>query len=441
MSRRTRDELAFANDVKAALREPASHSGWTFIIIVAGLLAVAIAWANWAILDEVTTGDGRVISSSKLQVVQSPDGGVVRGLFVKDGDVVEKGQLLLKLDETEAAARLGELHQRRLYLEAQTTRLKAEASASESLEFDPALVASAPRAVQAERQAFTARQDRIRSESEILRRQLLQKEQERLEMAAQREKLAASLQLMNRELDLTKKMAKNGAVPEIELIRLQRQVADMQGELSVLDATAPRTDFAIEEAKEKLASTHSVFVALAREDLTKVTGELNILEQSVIAAEQRVRQTELRAPAKGIVNRLSVTSIGAVVRPGVDIVEIVPVEDNLLVEVKIGPRNIGFIRKDQSARVKLTAFDYLQYGVLTGKVDWVSADTLTDPENQPYYRVIVRTDESSIIRTGETMRAIPGMVANVDILTGRKSVLQYLLTPVLRARDEAMRER
>ncbi|WP_119274323.1 HlyD family type I secretion periplasmic adaptor subunit [Taklimakanibacter deserti] len=441
MTKRRLDDLAFANDVKAALRESTSHSGWTFIVILAVLMAMAIVWANWAILDEVTTGDGKVISSSKLQVVQSPDGGIVRGLYVKDGDVVEKDQLLLKLDETEAASRLGELHQRRLYLEAQTTRLRAEASASDTLEFSAELTKSAPNAVQAERQAFAARQEKIRNEVEILRRQLLQKEQERLEMGAQRDKLAGALELINRELAMTRKLAKNGAVPEIELIRLERQVGDMQGELAVLDATQPRAEFAIEEAKEKLASNRSVFVASAREDLAKAIGELNILEQSVMAAEQRVRQTELRAPAKGIVNRLSVTSLGAVVRPGFDIVEIVPIEDNLLVEVKIGPRNIGFIRKDQPARVKLTAFDYLQYGALSGKVEWISADTVTDPENNPYYRVIVKTDENSITKMGETMRAIPGMVANVDIMTGRKSVLQYLLTPVLRTRDEAMRER
>jgi len=441
MTAKNHDALAFANDVRAALKESASHSGWTFIAIVAGLLASAILWANFAILDEVTTGDGKIISSSKLQIVQSPDGGIVRGIHVSDGDVVEKDQLLLKLDETEAAARLGELLQRRLYLEAQTARLQAEAKGSDSIDFDAELAKSAPTAVLAERQAFAARQEKIRSETEILRRQLLQKEQERLEMTAQREKLASSLELINRELSMTRKLAKNGAIPEIELIRLERQVGDVQGEISVLDATLPRADFAIEEAKEKLASSRSVLVASAREDLAKTTGELNILEQSVIAARQRVKQTELRAPAKGIVNRLSVTSLGAVVQPGFAIVEIVPIEDNLVVEVRIGPRNIGFIRKDQPARIKLTAFDYLQYGALDGKVEWVSADTLTDPENQPYYRVLVKTDTNTITRAGDAMRAIPGMVANVDILTGRKSVLQYLLRPVLRTRDEAMRER
>jgi adhesin transport system membrane fusion protein len=441
MTRKAPDELAFANDVKAALRESASHSGWTFIMILAGLMTVGIAWANWAVLDEVTTGEGKVISSSKLQVVQAADGGIVRGIFVNDGDVVDKDQLLLQLDQTEAASRLGELHQRRLSLQAQATRLSAEANGSDGLEFAADLIKAAPDAVQAERQAFAARQEKNRNEVGILRRQLSQKEQERLEMIAQRDKLTASLELINRELDMTRKLAKNGAVPEIELIRLERQVGDMQGELSVTEATLPHADFAIEEANEKLASNRSVFLASVREDLAKTIGELSILEQTIVAAEQRVKQTELRAPAKGIVNRLSITSLGAVVRPGVDIVEIVPIEENFLVEVKIGPRNIGFIRKDQPARVKLTAFDYLQYGAMTGKVEWVSADTVADPDNNPFYRVLVKTDKNSITHAGQTMRAIPGMVANVDIMTGRKSVLQYLLTPVLRTRDEAFRER
>ncbi len=436
-----KDELAFANNMRAISGQTPSELGWLYLLILSNLILAAGLWAHWAVLDEVTTGEGKVVPTSRLQVVQAWDGGVVRTIHVRDGDLVDKGQILLTLDDRDARSRLGELQQRRLALHVQVIRLSAEADDKTEIVFPLELRNAAPEIVAAEKNSFQARQEEFRQDMEELRSEVLQKQQEQLELKAQRNKLTGSLELMSRELELGRKLGKSGAIPEVELIRLERQSVDARGELAVLEASLPRASLAIERAQAKLASGRNAIKAAAREDLVKSIGELGILEQSINAVELRVNRTDLRAPARGIVNRLSVTSIGAVVQPGSSVVEIVPAEDNLLIEVKVGPRDIGFIRKGQSARVKLTAFDYLQYGWFEGSVERIAADTLVDQDNHPYYLVMVKTKESTITRNGQSIRVIPGMVASVDILTGQKSVLQYLISPVLRTRDEALRER
>ena len=436
-----KDELAFANNMRAVSSQTPSELGWVYLLILSILVLAAGLWAHLAVLDEVTTGEGKVVPTSRLQVVQAWDGGVVRTIHVRDGDLVDKGQILLTLDDRDARSRLGELQQRRLALQVQVIRLSAEADDKTKIVFPVELQNAAQKIVVAEMNSFQARQEKFQQDMEELRGEVLQKQQEKLELEAQRNKLGGSLALMSRELALGRKLGESGAIPEVELIRLERQYVDARGELAVLEASLPRASLAIERAQAKLASGRNAIKAAAREDLVKSIGELDILEQSIKAVELRVNRTDLRAPARGIVNRLSVTSIGAVVQPGSSVVEIVPAEDNLLIEVKVGPRDIGFIRKGQSARVKLTAFDYLQYGWFEGNVERIGTDTLVDQDNHPYYLVMVKTKESAITRNGQSIRVIPGMVASVDILTGQKSVLQYLISPVLRTRDAALRER
>jgi adhesin transport system membrane fusion protein len=436
-----KDELVLANNMRAVSGRTPSELGWFYLLMLSSFILAAGLWAHWAVLDEVTTGEGKVVPTSRLQVVQALDGGVVRTIYVHDGDLVDKGQILLTLDDRDARSRLGELQQRRLALRAQVVRLSAEANNDTEIKFPQELEDIAPDIVAAEKNSFQARRDKFEQDMQDLHSELLQKQQELLELTAQQNKLTDSLKLMGQELELVSKLRKSGAIPEIDLIRLERQVVDARGELAVIEASLPRASIVVEQAQAKQASGRNTIKAAVREDLVKSIGELSILEQSINAVELRVNRTDLRAPARGIVNRLSVTSIGAVIQPGSSVVEIVPADDKLLIEVKVGPRDIGFIRKGQFARVKLTAFDYLQYGWFEGSVDRIGADTLVDQDNHPYFLVTVKTRENTITRNGQSVRAIPGMVASVDIVTGQKSVLQYLVSPVLRTRDEALRER
>jgi adhesin transport system membrane fusion protein len=246
---------------------------------------------------------------------------------------------------------------------------------------------------------------------------------------------------LRREVEAARRLAKSDAVPEIELLRLERQLIESEGDLAVLAATIPRARAAIEEARNKVSYAHSRTTSEAHEELAKRLADLAVVEETLRSAEDRVARTSVKAPVRGIVNRLGVTTIGAVAQPGFELAEIVPLEDSLRVEAKIAPRDVAFIHPGQVARVKLTAYEYLVYGPLEGTVERISADSFTDDRDRTFYRVTVRTDQNHLEKDGVLHPILPGMVASVDILTGRKSVLKYLMNPILRARDESMRER
>ncbi|MEZ5877822.1 MAG: HlyD family type I secretion periplasmic adaptor subunit [Tepidamorphaceae bacterium] len=436
-----REDFAYANDVRAAMKARRGDSAWLQLVVIGGLIAAAVAWAHIAVVEEVTTGQGRVIPSSQVQVVQTLEGGIVRAINVSEGDIVEAGQVLIEVDDTSLASRLGELRSRKNAIEAEIIRLTAEAHGEEDLAFPPELVEAAPREVAAQQEAFRARRTKLRGEREILKQQLLQREQELTELQATQAKLKATLAPLERELELTRKLATRGVVPEVDLLRLERQYAEASGELAVLEAALPRAEAAITESRTRLDSVESVFRADARERLAKSISDRSVLEESEIAAADLVRRTQLAAPVRGIVNKINVSSIGAVVQPAVDIVEIVPLDDALLIEARIRPQDVAFIHPGQDASIKLTAYDYSVYGDLAGKVERIGADTQTDDRGNPFYRVILRTDEGGITRNGHKLDIIPGMVASVDIQTGSKTVWDYVMKPVLKIRNEALRER
>jgi len=435
------DHLDFANDVRAAIESRAPRTAWMQLIAIVIFLAIAALWAHWATLDEVTSGEGRVIPSSKLQVVQTLDGGIVTEVFVREGDMVEPGELLLRIDDTDVAAKLGELTQKQMALKAQIARFEAEASGAEAMKDAPDIAKFAPIAFRAEQETFAARRAKLAQDKSMLVSQQLQREQELAEYEAQHGKLVESMELLQREVDATRKLVKSGAVPEIEFLRLQRQMVDAKGEVAVLQASIPKARAAVEEARAKVAFADSTMRSEAHEELGKALADLAIVEESLRSAQNRVVRTSVKAPVRGIVNRLGFTTIGAVVQPGFDLVEIVPIDDTLRVEVEIGPRDVAFIAPDQTARIRLTAYDYQLYGILEGKVERISADTFTDQKERTFYKVLVQTSQNFIENDGKRYPILPGMVANVDILTGQKSVLDYVLSPILTIGHESMRER
>ena len=240
---------------------------------------------------------------------------------------------------------------------------------------------------------------------------------------------------------ITRRLHNDRVVPEIELLRQERQMAELNGQIDVNAASITRAEGAVREAESRRDAAMATFRASAEEDLTKTRADLAVLDEGFRAAQDRVRRTELRAPVRGVINRVHVTTIGAVVQPAATLIDIVPLDDSLLVEAQIRPQDIGFIRPQQPAVVKITAYDSAIFGKLEGKVERISADTTTDPRGEPFYRVIVRTDKSNLDRSGDSLPIIPGMIAQVEILTGRKSVLSYLLKPARLLRDEALKER
>ncbi len=405
----------------------------TLIVVV----AVFIVLAAVTQVDEITRGEGRVIPSRQLQVLQSLDGGIVSSIAVQEGQVVEAGQLLLQIDSTRFVSSAREGQAQIIALLAKAARLRALAEGRPFVP-PPEAVKEEPGIVEEERRLYEARASELDAQLSIARQQLAQRQQELTEVRAKRDQAEQAFELASRELAVTKPLISSGAVSEVELLRLERDVARFRGERDMATAQISRVQAAITEASRKIQEVELNFRNEARKELAETLGRLNALSETTVGLEDKVKHSSIRSPVKGTVKRLLVNTVGGVVQPGRDIVEIVPLEDALLLEAKIAPKDIAFLHPGQKAIVKFTAYDFAIYGALTGQVEQIGADSVADDKGNTYYVVRVRTDKSSL---GENLPIIPGMVAEVDIVTGQKSILSYLLKPVLRAKQAALTER
>ena len=423
----------------ADLHGPRGFTHLLLLIIVA-FFALFFTWASWATLDEVTRGEGKVIPSSQLQVVQNLEGGIVAAIEAHEGDVVEPGQVLLRIDNVRAASELRENRQRYLALLGALARLHAEVEDT-AISFPPAVLADAPEVAANERHLYDARQQDLQSELAILRSQADQRGQELTELRTHLEQLTRSLALAQQELDITAPLAANRVVSKIDLLRLQRQVNDLEGELDAARLAVPRVESAVGEAHRRIDERQLKFRADAQRELNTTQAEATPLAEVIKAATDRVQRTEVRSPVRGTIKRLLVNTVGGVIQPGQNLVEIVPLEDNLLIEAKVRPADIGFLHPGQAAMVKVTAYDFSIYGGLKGVVEDISADTISDDKGESFYRVRVRTHDTALEKAGQPLPITPGMTTQVDILTGQKTVMDYLLKPILKAKQRALRER
>lgn len=413
--------------------------------VLAAFLGTFLIWSYFATVDEVSRGEGKVVPSSKTQVVQSLEGGIAKEIYVRQGQPIRKGQTLMLLDDTGFSASMGELSAKQNSLRAQIIRLQQEVSGAQPQvlpEFPANLRADAPEVVDSELRLFQARKTAYENQSAILSERLRQRQIELNELRANLQRVDENLKLAKREFDIKSPLAAQKVVPETELLRIQREMTDLSGQLRSGNLAIPRLEAAIAEAERQLQDQRFSFQQNAQQELTQKIGELNVVEQSLKSAKDKVFRTDMRSPVDGIINKLNFSTIGAVVRPGEVIAEIVPLEDTLLIEVKIKPSDIAFIHPKQEAVVRLSAYDFAIYGALRGTVVTVAPDSVTDVNTkETYYIVVVQTSEAVLKRQGELLPILPGMVATVDIITGAKSILQYLLKPIVRARESALRER
>ena len=428
----------FANDIRAALEQGGTTNMLPTMVVIGTMIAGFLLWASLATLEEVTTGLGRIVPTSQMQLVQPFEAGIVTDIRVAEGDIVDAGEVLLRMDDTDASSTLGELLQRQAVLEAKRTRLTAEARAEE-----PAFAADTPADIlEGERQLYEARRLAFIQERAVITEQLEQRTLEFAELELRIDETATSIELLERELELARNLYERRAIPELEFLQRERAALAEQQELSVLRAQLPRSGAAIAEARAQLANLEAQFNSQARGELSQTIGDLAVIEQSIRAAQERLDRTTLTSPVRGVVNSLPVTTVGAIIRPGDNnVVEIVPLDEQLLVEAEIRPQDIAFISAGQDTSVKVTAYDYTVYGDLPGTVRRISADTFEDEQGESFYRVTIQIEDNSIGSDSEPLPLIPGMVVTADILTGQKTVLQYLLNPITRARNEALRER
>jgi adhesin transport system membrane fusion protein len=409
----------------------------TILYAVSVTVVCLVVWSALAKIDEVTRGQGKVIPSRQIQVIQSQDGGVVTEILVREGDAVEEGELLVRLDQTRSQSTFRENRAEFQALSVKAARLRALVENTE-FEPDPALVEAVPSIVAEEMALFKSRQSELELSQQIAQSQLVQRNEELVEMTAREHQAARSLELTRRELNMTRPMVSSGAVSEVEILRLEREVNQLSGERQQAAAQINRIKSSIMEAQQVLSSVDVEFTNEVREELADTISRINSLRETGEGLSDRVKGTEVRSPVNGTVKQLYYYTIGGVVLAGKEIIEIVPADDTLFLEVRIRPKDIAFLVPGQEALVKFTAYDFVVYGGLKGVVEHIGADTVMDEEGNPFYEVTVRTHESSL---AIDKPIIPGMVVEVDILTGKKSVLAYLMKPILRAKQYALTER
>ncbi|MBC7802394.1 MAG: HlyD family type I secretion periplasmic adaptor subunit [Candidatus Parcubacteria bacterium] len=435
--KQTAEDAGFVAEAEQAMMRQDPARARILIRVLLLVVVLFFVWAAVAPMEEIARGDGRVVPSKQLQILQSLDGGIVSEILVREGQIVSSGQTLLRVDSTRFVSSVKENRAQYLPLLAKAARLKALA---EGLEFvpPPELPKEDPRLLAEELRLFQARRSELQSAIAVSQQQLAGKRHELTEAQAKREEASQALALSTRELTVTKPLASTGAVSEVELLRLERDVARFRGEGNQAAAQISRAQAAISEASHKIREVELNFRNEAGKELAETQAKLGQLTEGNVGLADRVKQSELKAPLRGTVKRLMVNTIGGVVQPGKDLVEIVPLDDSLLIEARIQPRDVAFLHPGQRAIVRLTAYDYSVYGGLEAAVEQIAADSVPDEKGNIYYLVRVRTKESSL---GRNLPIIPGMVAEVDIVTGKKSFLAYMLKPILRAKHLAFSER
>lgn len=412
-------------------------SSTIFMILVFGLIVSAIVWASFAKLDEITRGAGRVIPSSQVQIIQNLEGGILSELKVNEGDIVQKGDILLRIDDTGFSSTFRENQARRDSMIAKIRRLTAEVLQKNTVDFSGINDKSV---IEAEKALFNARKTKFLSTVAVLQKQVKQREQEIKELKRRVKNIKHSLSLAEEEQNILKPMVKKGVTSRIELIRSERQTAELVQALDGAELSIPRATSSLEEAKRRIEEHKAIFVSKGREELTQVQLRLTIIEEALSTVEDRVRRTEVRSPVFGTVQRVLIKTLGGVIQPGMNLVEIVPLDDSLLIEAKVRPSDVAFLKPGLPVKVRLSAYDFSTYGTLKGSLKTISADAIIDEYGESFFQVTVRTDKNYLENNNQKLPIIPGMIADIDILTGHRSVLEYFLDPIKRIREHAFRE-
>lgn len=408
-----------------------------FILVTVFLLLCLLVWSWFAQIDMVVRGAGRIVASEHNQIIQHLEGGIVSAILVREGAAVKKGQTLISIADVRANADLGEGNVKILGLRARIARLKAEAGGASSVAMSADLRSDDP-AVQSELASFAARQSKLSQELSVLREQSAQRQAEVGEAVSRQKSLVSEFDLAQRQYKLVHGMFERNAASQLEDIQAQSKAQDAQSRLSATNAMIPRLSAAIAEAQAKMGEAASRFRADARSDLTVSENELARLQEEIKSRNDRVSRSEVRAPMDGIVNRVLMNTVGGVVKPGDAIIEMTPTDDKLVIEAKVAPTDRAQLMTGAPARVKVSAYDYGVYGAMKGVVTEVSADTVPEERGERFYRVKIEVTRDPKLDTG--LPLMPGMTATADMIVGRRTVWQYLMSPLSRFGQTALRE-
>ena len=455
-SRLLPEDLPYASEVEAALaRRPSRNARWLSLGVVAFFL-VFLIWAGFAVLDEVTHAEGQVVPSSRTQIIQNLEGGILSSVEVHEGQIVEKNDILARLNNEMAESSLRDMlykamenliaiRRLRTTVEGETLtwpedlRTWLERGTGHPLTDEQVDQGSRMTAVQEE--TFSVQQRQRNAELHVLMAQAEQRRQEVKEQLARKEQLTRSAALIRQQLGMAANLLQKRSYSRAQYLELEERQVQTQGEINTLEVSIPRAEAAASEAEHRMNMRKAEMDAVLMEEINKRSLELASLRAGLAAGSDRVTRTELRSPVRGTVKKIYINTVGGVVKPGEPIMEIVPLDDTLLVEARVRPADVAFLRPGQKAMVKISAYDFSIYGGLDGVLEQISADTIEDKRGEFYYQVKVRTPRAAIVYRGEALPIMPGMMATVDIMTGKKTVLDYLLKPILKARQNALREK
>ncbi len=410
--------------------------------VIAGMFAAFLIWASFAKLEEVAVATGEVVPQEQIQTIQHLEGGIIEKILVNEGDRVEKGTPLLQLNLTPFMANKEELQIQQESLELKKARLQAEADGKDSLTFGAEFAKYREKLKHAEEQNFTGSQDQLASELAQLQEQVSQRELDRQQLLTERSSITNNLALLREKYKISSDLVKDKLTSRLDHLQLTSDMKELEGRLKVIGVAIPRATVALQEAQEKLKGARLAFRNKALKELSEVEQSIARIQEALNKASDQVARTSITSPITGIIKALKTHTIGGVIQPGEAVMDIVPESSNLIVEAKLNPNDVGFVRPGQPVLVKVNTYDYSRYGGLEGTVESVSADSLFDPQTHlPYFKVKIRTDKTWLGDTAGQFPITPGMQVTADIKTGSKSVISYLLKPVIKIREEAFRER
>ncbi len=434
------EDYQYMNSLSAAVKEQSPRHVRTVLYVWFIAIVLFLVWAYFAEVDEITRGAGEIVPSGNNQMIQNLEGGIVKKIMVKPGDFVKKGQPLMKIDNAKSEAQHDSSQIKALELEAKIIRLKAE-SKGRRFEVNATTVARMPLMISNERSLYLGRKQAYRSSVNILDEQLSQKRTELKETDAHIEHLERSLGYVTTEVEMTKPMVEKGVRSKVDYLKLQREENEIAEKLTTAKLSVARIESGIVEVTNKIVQARSEFKNKAKAELNEAMAEKMRLAESTESFKDQVDRTLVRSPIKGVIQKLYIFTEGGVVKPGQDLIEIVPTDKVLWVEVKVKPSDIAFIYPDQNALVKFSAYDFSIYGGLEAKVFHISADTTTDKKENVFYTVHLKTDKNYLGSDVKPLKIIPGMTVDVDIITGKKSVMDYILKPILRSKQYTFTER
>ena len=411
--------------------------GSLLLFVIIALICILLFWANVTELDNVTRGQGKIVSSLQNQLVQASEGGVIKARFVETSQKVEKGELLFEIDPIDAKTSYDQALQRLTSLRIQEIRLSSEVLGEEP-EFSGNLVDMSPTVVTVEKALFSARKADLSAQLSVLKQQLTQRKQQLNEVDVTIETTNETLQFVEKQISIVEPLAKLQQYPETELLTLQRQAKDFEGKIESAIASKYRFQTSILEVQDQISSAKQSYTTKSQSELSEIISQIAEVESRIPALKDRVARTQLKSPVQGVINRLNFETIGGFVKPGDIILEIVPTGDDLIVEGKIDPKDIAYIQPKQAVRISLTAYDASRYGTIDGEVLRVSADAVEDKATGlSHYLVDVSIDSTLYEDDGSEIEILPGMVASIDVLAGKRTIFDYIWQPMLKVKERA----